>query len=144
DGTGHERRRLVPHFSASVATVDGDPAESGDLLFGLPHAQSAVVYAVNEHNSTVGTEYLFLRLALASNTMRVLADGQFLAWSPDGRRFCTAPGRDTLPYSKWPDGTVRTVWGAPLQVGQANGGKLRTISHGLVWVTGADWRKKQR
>jgi hypothetical protein len=103
------------------------------------------VYGVNEHNSTVGTDFLFLRLDLSTNTMRAIADGQFLAWSPDGLRFCTAPGRDTLPYSRWPDGTERTVWAAPLQVGQVNGGgKVKTISRGLVWVTGADWRNTTR
>lgn len=142
DASGHERQRVSPRFPKSLPTLDGDPTESWGLLFGIPRAQNAVVYAVNNHNSTVGVDFVFLRLFLPTSAMRFLADGQFLAWNESGTRFCTAPGRDTLPYSKWPDGTVRTVWAAPLQVGSVKGGKVKTISHGLVWVIGADWRKK--
>jgi hypothetical protein len=104
---------------------------------------NTVVYALNEHDSTVGAQAAYFRVSLAGGAMHFLAQGQFLAWSPDGRRFCTAPGRDTWTYKerKW-DGTYRTVWAAPLQIGEP-GGKLKTVTPGIVWVTGADWRKRR-
>ena len=84
----------------------------------------------------------FFRVSLSDGGMHFLAEGQFLTWSPDGSRFCTAPGRDTWTYpEKRGDGAYKTVWAAPLLVSAYSYGKLKTITPGLVWVVGADWRK---
>ena len=101
----------------------------------LPMPGRGLVYAANAHNSTVGTDYLFYRLNPETKALHYLTEGQFLAWSPDGANFCTAPGRDTTAY----DGR-RLVWSAPLYVRAAAGGPMRPLTPRLSWVTGADWR----
>jgi hypothetical protein len=102
------------------------------------------IYALNEHDSTVGAQAAFFQVSLVNGAMRFLALGQFLIWLPTGGHFCTAPGRDTWTYKerKW-NGTFKTVWAAPLEVGTP-GGKTRTVTPGLLWVTGADWRNPVR
>lgn len=106
----------------------------------IPGTGARAVVGQNCHDSTTGTNYCFFTADLRTGIVRSLADGQFLSWSPDGSRFCTAPGRDLGPYGKKSDGSERTVWVAPLKVGTAEG-KLRTITPGTVWVVGGDWRK---
>ena len=118
----------------------------------LPMPGSDLVYAANNHDSTVGTDYLFYRLNPNTGTLHYLTEGQFVAWSPDGSRFCMAPGRDTTPYEKrkepypakyfdWPDAAYRMVWFAPLYVRAAAGGPRKQITPRLSFVTGADWRR---
>ncbi len=133
--------------------VDGD---GSDVLLPMPGTD--LVYAVNNHNSTVGTDYLFYRLNTHMGSMRYLTEGQFLAWSPNGLQFCVAPGRDTTPYKKrsepFPirhgasaeeraEDEYRTVWFAPLYVRAAAGGPMKQITPRLSYVTGADWRKEK-
>ena len=101
----------------------------------LPGPGRSVVEAVNNHDSTVGADFYFFRLNLAARTADFLVEGQFLAWSPLGTQFCTAPGRALAAYGK-----KRQVWVAPLRVGAPAKG-FRTVTPGLVWVTGADWRR---
>ena len=142
DLSGRRQRRLPLRYPKPGPWSVNPPDDDGWLL---PSPRpGTVVYALNEHNSTVGALAAFFRVPLSDGAMQFLAEGQFLAWSPDGSRFCTAPGRDTWTYKerKW-DGTFRTVWAAPLQVGSSGGGRLKTITPDLVWVTGADWRKRQ-
>lgn len=140
--TGHSLLCLVAARGGAVSKVmeRGKPSgEDGYLYRCSPGGRTVAVmyedYAGNRQTS------VFL-LDMRTRQARRLPGATDFFWSPDGRRFCTAPGRDTLPYSKWPDGTVRTVWAVPLQVGSVKGSKLKTISRGLVWVIGADWRKK--
>ena len=127
---GWEKRRLrVP--------VDTGNSGADDRLWttwdgGLEtDAEGRLIYALNNHNSTVGVDWLFYRLAPATGAMTYLTEGQFLAWSPDKMRFCTAPGRDTTPYErrKYPfaarkdasaeevtEAENRLVWTAPLYI----------------------------
>ena len=106
-----------------------------DVLLPMPGQD--LVYAANDHNSTVGVEFEFFRLRPETGALRRLTEGQFLAWSPDGLRFCTAPGRDTTPYEKRKEpyavktgasaeereeDLYRIVWFAPLYVEAAGGG----------------------
>lgn len=115
----------------------------------LPMPGKELVYAANNHNSEIGTDYLFYRLVPATGKLRYLTEGQFLAWVPGGSRFCVAPGKHTTPYEKrkhpydlgWPDGHYRMVWSAPLYVRAASGGKMRQLTPRLSYVDGADWRK---
>lgn len=122
----------------------------------LPAPGHGLIYADNRHTSTVGTNFAFYRLNPATGALHYLTEGQFLAWSPDGARFCTAPGRDTTPFEKRreplavetgasqeqrDEARYRTVWAAPLYVRAAGGGKMRQITPRLSWVTGADWRR---
>jgi len=124
-----------------------------DLL--LPMPGGGLVYAANNRDSTTHENYLFYRLNAATGELRYLTDGQFLAWSPDGSRFCVAPCRDTAPYEKrkvpLPVDTresakersgdeFRMVWVAPLFIRAASGGKMQQITPRLSYVTGADWR----
>lgn len=129
--------------------VNGD---GNDVL--LPMPRTDLVYAVDNHNSTVGTDYLFYRLNPHMGVLNYLTKGQFLAWSPDGTRFCVAPGRDTTPYEKrkepylvqdfgQTDAQYRTVWFAPLYVRAAAGGPMKQITPRLSYVTGADWRREK-
>ena len=115
-----------------------------DTLFPGPPRQNALVYALNNHNSTVGTDYLFLLLPVATGEMRYLTQGQFLSWSPDGSQLCTAPGRDTTPYDKRanprPGNAYRLVWTAPLYVRATAGGPMQALTPRLSYVTAADWR----
>ena len=114
------------------------------------------MYAANNHNSTVGRDYLFYRLTPETGALHYLTEGQFLAWSPDGSRICTAPGRDTTPYEKRryafavqkgasaeerTEDEYRLVWSAPLYVRASAGGSMWALTPRLSWVTGADWRK---
>ncbi len=113
--------------------------DDNDALLPMPGTD--IVYAANNHNSTVGTDYFFYRLNPSTGVLRPLTGGQFLAWSPDGSRFCVARGRDTAVYEKRPDGRDRLVWFAPLYVRAAGGGPMRQLTPRLSWVIGADWRK---
>jgi len=130
------------------------PVPPDDQWLGilLPMPGADLVYASNNHNSTVGTDYLFYRLNPAAGELRYLTEGQFLAWAPDGSRFCVAPGKDTTPYQKrkmpysvqYYGQTVaqyQMVWSAPLYVRAARGGKMQQITPRLSYVDGADWRK---
>ena len=121
----------------------------------LPMPGGGLVYAANERNSTSHENYFFYRLDAATGKLRYLTEGQFLAWSPDGSRFCAAPCRDTTRYEKRKspfavapgdpaeyrsDAAYRLVWAAPLYV-RAAGGPMKQITPRLSYVTGADWRK---
>ena len=130
------------------------PVPAHDDLYDsiLPMPGSDLVYAVNNHNSTIGVDYLFYRLNPTAGTLHYVTEGQFLAWSPDGLRFCMAPGRDTTPYERrkepypveyfdWPDAAYRMAWFAPLYVRAAAGGKMKQLTPRLSYVTGADWRR---
>lgn len=151
---GREKQRLPLRFPTHYAGAgtDDDPAMSLGSLTRRP----VLVYGINEHNSTVGVDWAFFRLQLSANSMHYLTEGQFLAWSPDGSHFCTAPGRDTTPYEKrrYPydvergtsadDRVVahyRLVWFAPLYVRATHGGPMRQLTPRLSYVTGADWRR---
>ncbi len=109
----------------------------------LPVPGGGIIYAANNHNTTVGTDYLFYKLDPATGKLRYLTEGRFLAWSPDGLRFCSAPGRDTIAYEKRPGRKDRLVWFAPLFVRAAGGGPMRQLTPRLSYVTAADWRKEK-
>jgi dipeptidyl aminopeptidase/acylaminoacyl peptidase len=138
---GKEKKTLALTFP--VAYRDFEPGGL-DMLFPGPPRQNALIYALNNHNSTVGTDYLFLTLPTATGKLRYLTQGQFLSWSPDGLQLCTAPGRDTTPYEKRanprPGDAYRLVWTAPLYVRAAGGGPMRALTPRLSFVTAADWR----
>lgn len=119
------------------------PVPPDDQWLGmlLPMPGTDLVYASNNHNSTVGTDYLFYRVNPNTGTFKYLTEGQFLAWSPDGSWFCAAPGRDTTFYEHRQGREDRLVWVAPLYVRAAGGGKMQQITPRLSYVNGADWRK---
>ena len=142
--TGKRRLLTVPDHDAY-----------DDMLFPMPGG--GLVYAANNHNSTVGTDYAFYRLNPHTGAFHLLTKGRFLAWSPDGTRFCVARGRDTTPYDRrrdpppplpgeTPDDKYwrehRLVWAAPLFVRAAGGGPMRQLTPRLSYVIGADWRRK--
>ena len=142
---GREQKRIKLEFPTDL--YDGsDP----DTLIAMPD-QGHIIDAYNNHNSTVGVDYLYFDVKLKVEQIHYFTEGQFLAWSPDGKRFCTAPGRDTVPYEKrrYPfkdaipndvEGKYRMVWSAPLFVRATSGGPMRQITPRLSWVTAADWR----
>lgn len=154
DTQGKEKQRLPLNFPSPYAqSGTDDPALEPGRLELKPGG--GLVYGINYHNSTVGVDWAFFQLDLPADTMRYLTEGQFLAWSPDGARFCTAPGRDTTPYEKrrfpfavGPNPTVeeraaaeyRTVWSAPLYIRATSGGPMRALTPRLSYVTSADWR----
>ncbi len=139
-----------------VLTVPEDDYPDDALL---PAPGGGLTYAVYNHNSTNGVYYSFYRLDAATGKLRYLTEGQFLAWSPDGSRFCVAPYQDTTPYEKRKsplyavdpgasaqersDAEYRKVWFAPLYVRATAGGKMQQITPRLSYVTGADWRKEK-
>ena len=156
DGDKPDRHILISLKTSQEQTL---PVPTHDDLYDtiLPMPGSDLVYAANNHNSSVGTDYLFYRLNPTTGTLHYLTEGQFLAWSPSGSHFCTAPGRDTTPYEKRKvpytvragaaveersEDKYRTVWAAPLYVRAAGGGKMRQLTPRLSYVTGADWRKE--
>ena len=95
----------------------------------------------NWHNSSVGTDYGIYFLDPSKGTCRYLAESQFVAWSPDHRSFCAAPGRDLAPYGSKLG--AKSVWVAPLEVVGVPDGKTRILQDGLIWVMAADWRKSK-
>lgn len=154
-GQGWEKRRLRVPADTGNPGSDDRLCTTGDG--GLEtDAQGKLIYALNNHNSTVGVDWLFYRLAPAAGVLTYLTEGQFLTWSSDKTRFCTAPGRDTTPYEKrkYPFGVQknasaeeiteaenRLVWTAPLYVRAAAGGPKRALTPRLSWVIDADWRR---
>ncbi len=161
DNSASDKHRLVDLKTGQglmLIVPDHDSSDnlSDDLL--LPTPGQDFVYAANDHNSTVGVEYEFYRLRPGAGTLHRLTEGQFLAWSPNGLRFCVAPGKDTTayekrrqPYAVEPGASAeersgdeyRQVWSAPLYVRAASGGKMRQLTPRLSYVTGADWRKEK-
>lgn len=132
-----------------------DHDDFNDALFPVPGG--GLVYGANNHNSTVGTDYAFYRLNPNTGAFQWITTGQFLAWSPDGTRFCVVRGRDTVLYDRrrdppppqpgeTPDDKAtrehRLVWAAPLFVRAAEGGPMHQLTPRLSYVTGADWRRK--
>ena len=108
-----------------------------DVLWPMPKGK--LIYAANNHNSMVGVDFLFYELNPNNGAFHYLTEGQFLAGSPDGSKFCTAPGRDTTPYEKRRepyslqyfdeiDAQYQSVWFAPLYVRSVSGGKMRQIT----------------
>lgn len=137
DSEGHVLSRVQGSLVFDPNTVDSGP---GSLM---PRALSRrkIVY-VRDASISTWSAYDFYLVDLASGATHFMADGQFLVWSPDGERFCTAPHRDLSTYQKLKADYDRDVWTAPLQIGYRSGGTLRTITPGLVYVTGADWRRR--
>ncbi len=125
--------------------------ENLDNLIATPYHE----HIIDSHyagNSTTGVDHLYFDVNLETEKCRYFTIGQFLAWSPDGKQFCTAPGRDLTPYEKrWyppPYLTPRSiaakhrmVWTAPLYIRATAGGPMHQLTPRLSWVTGADWRK---
>ena len=150
---GQEKKRVMLKMPPAYREVVSD----GGLALLVGHSPSAsLLYALNNHNSTVGVDYLFFSLDAVTGAAEYLNEGQFLAWSPDGREFCIAPGRDTTLYDRRryafavrkgatarerAEDEHRLVWSAPLYIRAASGGPMRALTPRLSWVTGADWRK---
>ena len=130
--------KLGPDDDTPLTLEDFYSAPVG--LLPVPHSSKQVLFVWNAHNSTVGVNHIYFYLDTKTGQTSYLAEGRFLNFAPDGTRFCLAPGRDTSPYEKRPDGRERMVWTAPLKIGDRHG-KMRTITSGLVLVTYADWRK---
>jgi hypothetical protein len=151
DARGQETQRIILRFEAAYAylgTGGGDPLERSADLLAIPSQVQTLVYALSNSNSTVGVDYLFLIMPPNNGALSYLIEGQFLAWSPDGTFFCSAPGRDKTPYEKRPladeGGPLaegRTVWTAPLYVRAIKNGPMRQLTPRLSLVTGADWRR---
>jgi hypothetical protein len=122
-----------------------------DVVRPIPGAPERILFPQDESNSTVRPNSDYYKIDLKTGATSALIRGaQFVIPSPDGKRFVTAPGRDTVPYARrkytlGADGEklnpVRGVWASPLQIGDMRTGAVRTIQGGLVWVTGADWKK---
>lgn len=105
-----------------------------------PHDQEHVVIWIDKSNSTVRPLYSFYLVTISTGqAMRIRFSGQFLTWSPNGRYFCTAD-RQLQPYGTHSDGTKRVVWGTPLMLGDMQTHQDMSLTKGLVWVEGADWR----
>lgn len=137
---GHEKGAVTLTLPAPYTSV---------YLLATPHPHTMLIYAVKHDNSRDDVDYIFFRFKPATGEATYLTEGQFLAWSPDGSRFCTAPGRIKLgdkkrPYPNAARGDVRTVWNAPLYIRATNSGPMRQLTPRLSWVTGADWRHPPR
>jgi len=96
--------------------------------------------AYDSSDSTIRPLYTFCLGDKESGQVKLLTQGQFLAWAADGQRFATAPGQQLADYGNPIDGRKRQVWVAPLQIGNGTSGKFKNIVSGLVHVVGADWR----
>ena len=127
-GKREESAQLVVHVNASGKTIDIPMRYRATAA--QPEREFWVAKWVVPQDTPVG----IIRYTVTAT------DKQFLIVAPDGVRYCTAPGRATAPYDKRRNARERTVWVAPLQVGDLQTGAVTTISKGLVWVIGADWR----
>ena len=136
DAAGHEQKRV----RITESGKDEYLSSRIDGVIPIPHDSHNVILKVDNSNSTTRPLYTLCRVDTESGQLSALCEGQFLRFAPDGKRFCTAPGRDLGPYGKNKEGKPRTVWVAPLQIGQTAIGKLRAITPGTLWVTSADWR----
>ncbi|MBV9851152.1 MAG: PD40 domain-containing protein [Armatimonadetes bacterium] len=141
DLSGRLVRVVACHWPAGVPDPAADAPDMG--VASLLPGPAGCPWALWAENNSISSwhDVLYSRLDIKAKRLTLLAEGQFLALSPDGARFCVAPHREIVPYARRRDGTARGVWAAPLRVGQADGGRPRTITPRLVWVTGADWRR---
>jgi hypothetical protein len=114
---------------------DGYEFTSAHVLSGIPG---------DRHQVVLGSKYgrtAFTRLLVNLDTGQAyrLVIGDNLVWSPDGKRFVTAPEERDLQEL----GDMQ-VWVAPLRLYSARGRLLRTLTQGTVYTSGADWRKPER
>ena len=116
----------------------------GISLLPVPRSSRMVTYVQDEGNSSSRPDNVYYLAETRTGRMRKFAGGQFLAWSPDASKFCTAEARHLLDYGKPVQGYQKSLYAASLQVGWTRGGTVKSVTPGLVWVTGADWRHEPK
>ena len=162
DNSVSDKHRLVDlktgrRLTLTVPDHDSSYDSSNDVLLPMPGQD--LVYAANDHNSTVGVEFEFFRLRPETGALRRLTEGQFsrLVAGRLAVLHRTGPGYDALtrkrkePYAvktgasaeEREEDLYRIVWFAPLYVEAAGGGPMRQLTPRLSCVTGVDWRKEK-
>jgi hypothetical protein len=136
-----------------LSPEDSFPRVLTDRIRPIPGDRRRVLIPEDESNSTVRPNSDYYQVDLKTGSLSPLIRGaQFVIPSPDGKRFVSAPGRDTIPYARrryliaengWRMAPVRTVWASELRIGDMRTGATHAIQGGLVWVVGADWRRAQ-
>lgn len=138
--------RLVRTITGHWAHGMSDPAAmSPDLgiaaLHPGPVGQGWNVWA-EDNSISSWYDVLYSRVETKTGLATPIAEGQHLIFSPSGHYLCLSPHQYLMRYARQRDGSQRHVWGTPLQMRKTNGGPIHTITPGLVYVAGADWRKR--
>ncbi len=130
--------------------------EDSEELQLVPSSQQTLTYKLYTHRDK---DWFFFRMNAASGVTTYMTEGQFLAWSPNGSRFCTTSPMNTVPYKKrrwaFPEtlgepaderitDEYLMVWATPLFVRATQGGPTRQLTPRLSWVTAADWRRSPK
>ena len=139
---GRETRRVLCRWGKSTQnpfTNSIDPW--GRSLLPVPGIRHLLVYVQDEGNSGTRPDNVYYLADTQTGQMTKFTEGQFLAWVPYGTMFCTAEARHLADYGKPVNGYQKSLYVASLQIGRKKSGKMKNITPGLVWVTGADWRK---
>jgi hypothetical protein len=148
--------KLIPPAGASPDLRDRLASDETRLI-GIPGDPRRVLIWMIQGNSTVGAYGDACIADTETGRMEQFCGGRkFLVPSPDGKFCVAAPTRAPaeLPQRRSPGvskGSLRphTVWTASLQIlmvpsypgGSMKDSMPRPVQDGLVWVTGADWKK---
>ncbi len=127
---------LSEYYPENDPYIDSINAGARSLL-PWPRNNRDIVYVQDVGTSGTSPDYDYWRADTITGKMTKITDGQFLAWAPDGQRFCTSPAHGGMDYGK----TGKSLYVASLEIGSVKTDKLKEIVTGLVWVTGADWRR---
>jgi len=133
-------KRLPIH--ARLVYSDGSPAAELDAadprseLMPVKGAPGSFTFRWDNSTSS-GQDGLYFRAGTQTGALKLVAEGQFLAWAPGGRRFCWAPYHELSDYNA-PGQRKRLVYTSPLKV--SDGRTPRTLISGLVLIAGCDWR----
>jgi hypothetical protein len=141
DLVGHIVRKVTCRWSPGTSDPGADSTDLGAAaLLPGPVGQPWNLW-VEDNSISSWQDSLYSRVETRTGELSPFAEGQFLVFSPNGRWFCLSPHRQVVDYAHGRDGTERGVWGTPLQVGSVKRRRIKTITPGIVWVTGADWRR---
>jgi dipeptidyl aminopeptidase/acylaminoacyl peptidase len=142
--TRRTRRNVVCRWPHSHTDLFSNSIDAGGRTLE-PYSRSShfIVYVqdVGDSGTRPANDYWFADTR--TGRMTEITNGQCLVWSPQGSRYCTAFMRDMTNYGPIIDGYQKSLYTSPLVVGSLQTRKEREIVAGLVWVTGADWRKRQ-
>ena len=138
DGKILHRSRL--HLVPPTSKPEDTPGGGHFVLQAIPGDTNHVGWWGDISNSTIRPDWVFYQADAQTGGVSRMGEGQFLAWSPDGSRYCTA-NRSLIPFSKRKDGTTRVVWGASLMMVNPRNGTAKNITPGKVLVEEAAWRQ---
>ncbi len=142
--TGNEQHRVICHWPHSSTDPYADSVDPGTRsLAAYLKDKRLTVYIQDVGNSGTRPDNDYWFADIRTGKMKMITNGQFLVWSPQGKLYCTALMRELTGYGPIVNGYhEKSLYTSPLAVGSLQTGKEKSVTPGLVWVTGADWRER--